>query len=421
MCVEELKYYLTHEFGKNSFIELKEPIHVFSPELFENGAANQSFSANMRKAARQIANQSTTVSTGGKPFFDIRAGIHREENAQADAGCQRLDFDDLRWFFVNPAGQYVRDTLDARLSVGESSSPEDSESFETKLDYDVKDVLFRSYLEAADRETLKGVSLRRLKADGSIPLMQNADDWRDWSDMAMIAQGMETLAAGLREQPILAGEMDFEYSAADAGESWNNPGHPGSLAGLIYDAVPDRVLRTTLILPEMTVYRSENPEEPCVQLAWSFSKTLSGSQLIRPILNHLRANLDRKTVTKIVYPDKPDSISVRRADAMEPADAEKIVKRFLCLYHAGMRKPLPFFPKASYAFYAGADEKKKRSQAESCWNGNKNSKGEVEKFGDFFGSELPVTDAFRSLAEAFFGAVVFRQEKSAGRGKGTGK
>ena len=426
VCVDELKSYLTHEFGKNCFVELKEPIHVFSPELFENGTANQSFSKNMRDAARQIANRSTTVSTGGKPLFDIREGSHPDENAQTGADCQRLDLDDLSWFFLNPAGKYVRDTLDARLSVRESSSPEDSESFEAKLDYDVKDVLFRSYLESSDRETLKGVSLRRLKADGSIPLMQSADDWRDWSDMAMIAQGMESMAAGRTEQLIPAGEMDFEYSAADAGESWNDPEHPGSLAGLIYDAVPDGVFRTTLILPETNVYQSENPEEPCVQLAWSFAKTLSGSQLIRPILNHLRANLDRKTVTKIVYlqsqgTDKPDSIAVAKADAMDPAAAVKIVKRFLCLYHAGMRKPLPFFPKASYKFFSATDEKRKRSQAELCWNGSKNSKGEVEKFGDFFGPGLPFTDAFRSLAGAFFGAVVFRQEKSAGKRKGTEK
>ena len=408
VCVEELKYYLTHEFGKNGFIELKEPIHVFSPELFENGTANQSFSQSMRDAARQIANQSTTTSTGGTPFFDIREGIHREENAQADALCQRLDFDDLKWFFVNPAEKFVRDTLDARLSVQESSSPEDSESFENKLDYDVKDVLFRSYLEASDRETLKDVSLRRLKADGSIPLMQNADDWHDWSDIAMIAQGMEPDAGRMTELLIPAGEMEFEYSAADAGE----------FAGMIHDTIPDGTFRTALILPDMQVYQPGSSDEPCVRMEWSLAKSISGSQLIRPILNHLRANLVRKTVTKIVFLNRTNSISAMKADAMERADAEKTIKLFLCLYHAGMRKPLPFFPKASYGYYSGRDEQEKKSLAESNWNARWNSKGEVEKFGDFFGSELPIDDTFKSLAEAFFGAVVFRQERSEAKGKG---
>ena len=402
VCVDELKSYLTHEFGKNSFIELKEPIHAFSPELFEHGAANQSFSTNMRIAAQQIAGQSNTASSGEKTLFEIRRGVHSDETVEAF--CERVELDDLRWFFVNPAGKYVRNTLDARLSVQESSSPEDSESFENKLDFDVKDGLFRSCLESADRETLKDVSLRRLKADGSIPLMQNADDWRDWSDMLLLAQGMETCADGLTEQLIPAGEMNFEYSAADVGE----------LAGLIYDTVPVGTFRTTLILPDMKVYRLQNPDEPCVRMEWSFTKEPSGSQLIRPILNHLRANLDRKTVTRIVCLDKTKYI-ISKADAMERADAETIMKRFLCLYHAGLRKPLPFFPKASYAYYAEPDERIKKAKAESCWNGYWDSKGEVEKFGDFFGFELPFGEAFKMLAEVFFGAVVFRPENSTGK------
>ena len=400
VCVDELKSYLRHEFGKNSFIELKEPIHAFSPELFENGTANQSFSASMRKAAQQVAVQSSIASSKGKPTFDILEGIHPDETAEPS--CERIELDDLKWFFANPAGKYVRNTLDAQLSVQESSSPEDSEPFDNKLDFDTKDGLFRSCLESSDRETLKSVSLRRLKADGSIPLMQDADDWGDWSDLLLLAQGMETCADGLAEQLIPAGEMDFEYSSADAGE----------LAGLIYDPVPDGAFRTALILPDMNVYRPDDPGEPCVRMEWSLAKNISGSQLIRPILNHLRANLDRKTETKIVYLNKCGKISVEKADAMEQADAERIVKRFLCLYHAGMRKPLPFFPKASFAYYAEPDERKKRSLAEFRWFGNFNSKGEVEKFGDFFGSELPAGDTFKRLAEAFFGAVVFRSEDS---------
>ena len=64
---------------------------------------------------------------------------------------------------------------------------------------------------------------------------------------------------------------------------------------------------------------------------------------------------------------------------------------------------------------AAADELKKRAKAESRWNGYRDNKGEVEKFGDFFGFELPFGDAFRMLAEAFFGAVIFRPENSAGK------
>jgi len=405
VCVDELRTYLTREFGKNSFIELKEPIHAFSPELFEKGAPNQSFSKNMRNAAKQVADQAGAASSAGKPAFDIQAGIHPDDNTETL--CRTIDFDDLKWFFANPAGTFVRDTLDARVSVQESSSPEDSEPFENKLDFDVKDALFRSCLEASDRDALKGVALRRLKADGRISLMQDADGWRDWSDMMTLAQGLEANGSLQAEQLIPAEETVLEYSAADAGE----------LAGLIYDTVPRGTFRTALVLPDMKVHQPENPDGPFVRMEWSLARNISGSQLIRPILNHLRANLAGKTVTKLVYLNKSNSISVMTADAMEQADAEKTVKKFLCLYHAGMQKPLPFFPKASYAYYAGTDERKKRSLAESCWNSNINSKGEVEKFGDFFGLALPVSDTFKSLADAFFGSVVFRQENPAGKGK----
>ena len=367
VCVDELRNYLTHEFGKNSFIDLKEPLHAFSPELFKNGVANQSFSKNMMDAAKQIADPSNTASSGEKPVFDIREGIHPDEGTQSDDLCRNMDFEDLTWFFANPAGKYLRDTLDARVSVQESSSPEDSEPFENKLDFEVKDGLIRSYLESSDRDALKGVSLRRLKADGSISLTQDADEWEDWSDIAMIVQRMETDAAGLTEYPVPAGEMLFEYSAADADE----------LAGMIFDPVPGDIFQTMLILPDTQVYQPESPDEPCVRMEWSLAKKVSGSMLIRPLMNHLRANLARKTATRLLYLDKDKRVISLKADAMEQTDAEKIMKRFLCLYHAGMRKPLPFFPKTSYAYYAEADELKKRSQAESYWNGSQNSKGEV--------------------------------------------
>ena len=50
-----------------------------------------------------------------------------------------------------------------------------------------------------------------------------------------------------------------------------------------------------------------------------------------------------------------------------------------------------------------------------------NSKGEVEKFGRFFGTEFPFSECFQKLAASFFGAVVFAQENSTGKGKGKRK
>ena len=408
VCVDELRNYLTREFGKHSFIELKEPIHAFSPELFRGAAANQSFSPGMRDAARQIAGASA-VGAGEKPLFDVRAGIRPGSAARTDAPGGCVEFDDLKRFFANPAEQFVRGRLDARLSVRETSSPEDSEPFDSMLDYGVKDALIRSCLESPDRDALESVSLRRLKADGSVPLMQGESDWQDWADAAAIADDMESVTGGMTKVTIPASETVFEYSAADVGE----------LANLIYNAVPAGTLRSTLILPEATVYRPEDPAAPCVRLEWCFGKDLSGSQLVRPILDHLRVNLDRKTATRLVYLNRQNRVTAARAEAMEPAQAEAAMKRLLCLYHAGMLKPLPFFPKTSYAWFTGADDQK-QEKAEAAWSGGGNAKGEVDKFGMFFGPELPSGGSFPGLAEAFFGAAVFRGEnppRRRGRGQ----
>ena len=408
VCVDELKTYLTHEFGENSFIELDEPLHAFSPELFRAGAANQSFSGTMREAAAQIADPSShAAAPGDKPMFDIRDGIHPDESTQTEPLRRSMGFDDLKWFFANPAGHFVRDSLDARVSVQESSSPEDSEPFENDLDFGVKDELVRSYLEAADRAALKDVSLRRLKADGSIPLMQDGEDWGDWSEIAALAGDMESRVRTMTQQTIPEEEVEFESSAADAGE----------LAGLLFDAAPAGAFRTALILPEMKVCQPDDPDVPCVRMEWSLASGISGSQLIRPILDHIRANLARKTATEIVSLDAKGRIAVTKADPMERSDAERALRRLLYLYHAGMRKPLPFFPRTSYAYFSGTDERGKISAAEACWNGGWNGTGEVEKFGVFFGQELPIGDCFRGLAEAFFGAVAFRQDPPPGKGK----
>ena len=88
---------------------------------------------------------------------------------------------------------------------------------------------------------------------------------------------------------------------------------------------------------------------------------------------------------------------------MERIEAEQVVKCLLYLYHAGMYTPLPFFPKASYKLF----QTKSMNDAESAWEGNLNSKGDVERFGAFFGGEMPSGKLVESLAEAFFGAAVF--------------
>ena len=160
---------------------------------------------------------------------------------------------------------------------------------------------------------------------------------------------------------------------------------------------------TTLILPETKVSPSGDPDGICVQAIPCLTNKISGSLLIEPIIMHLRANLSRRTRTKIVYCEEKKGAVFLEADAMEQADAEQAVKRLLYLYQAGMLVPLPFFPKASCQLFQTGSI----TEAENAWEGDWGSSGDAGKFGMFFGGEMPSGALVESLAKAFFGAAVF--------------
>ena len=401
VCVDELRTYLTQTFGENSFVDIQEPIHAFSPELFRDGTPNQSFSERRKAAAEQIVNP---AQDGAKlPLFHIQPGLRMpapgEEGSQQDGDNeQRIEFSSLASFFRNPAGTFVQDRLDASVSVSETASSEDSEVFEGKLPWDRKEELLQLYLETAeaDRPVLKTNCPQRLKADGVLPLTQQEDTWQEWSEIAALAHETESLAQAGTEL-ISAEERMITYTAADAGESARALG-----------PVPSGTFRATLVLPDLKVHPTGDPDTPCIQVIPCFGDSMSGAQLIDPVMRHLRANLSRRTRTRIIYLQNGRAAYLD-ADAMECADAENAVKRLLYLYRAGMSVPLPFFPKSSYELFRTGDIE----SAESVWNGdgNPNSKCERERFRFFFGEDMPVDAPVGELAAAFFGPAAFHEVK----------
>lgn len=406
-CVDELKNYLTQEFGENSFVELQEPIHAFSTGLFRSGAVNQSYSTTLLAAAKQIADPAR--SREQLPLYHIQPGIRPPAPGGGEAAqehIRRVDPDTLEGFFRNPAGTFVKNGLGAAVTVYGNASPEDSEMFEGELDWDRKKELLRMYLETPepDRAELKRICLKRMKLNGAVPLTQTEDDWQDWTEIVELAGGIESVtAAGTEILP--EEERVFEYTEADAGKS-----------GAELRDVLSGTFRTTLILAEAKVSPTGNPDGTCVQAFPCMTDSISGSLLVEPVIRHLRANLSRKTRTRIVYFDKKKGAAAfLEADAMERTDAEQAVKRLLYLYHAGMYTPLPFFPKASCKLYQTGS----MGAAESDWTGSQNSKGDVVRFGMFFGGEMPSGVLVEALAEAFFGAVVFSGGGKSGKsGKG---
>ena len=397
VCVDELKNYLTQTFGENSFVDIQEPIHAFSPELFRDGAPNQSYSATLLAAAEQIANPARDETK--LPPFHIHPGLPvpgKDGSPQQEFYDQRVDFGKLVRFFRDPAKAFVQNGLNASVSVFEAAASEDSEKFEGRLDWGAREELLALYLETdeAERAALKHDSLRRLKADGALPLTQQEDDWQDWSEIAALACETEALTQDGTEL-IPAEERVFAYTAADAGKTAE-----------IMDPVPGGTFHTTLILPELKICPTDAPDGSCIQVIPCLGDGVSGAQLIEPVLKHLRANLSRKTRTRIVCIKKNAPVYLD-ADAMEPADAENAMKRLLYLYHAGLRIPLPFFPNSSYELFKTGDMKR----AETVWNGNPNTKSEKERFRAFFGEDMPAAAPVAELAGAFFGSAEFREGK----------
>ncbi len=400
VCVDELKTYLTQTFGKNSFADIQEPIHAFSPDLFRDGAPNQSYSATLLAAAQQIA--SAARDEEKPPLFQIQPGLHAPcpgegDEARAEFFGQRIDYDSLTGFFRNPAQAFVRDGLGADVSVSGAAASEDSEMFEGPLDWSWKEELLLLCLETdeTERPALKHASLQRLKANGAIPLTQQEDNWEDWTEILLLVHETESMTQGRRET-IPADEIVLDYSAVDAGE-----------AADVLDPAPAGSFRTTLFLPESTVCPPDGPDGSCLQVIPCFvGDQVSGAQLIGPLMRHLRANLSRATRTRIVYKSN-DSAVYMDADAMSCASAEAAVKGLLYLYCAGMCAPLPFFPKTSYKLFKTRDA----GSTESVWNGNPNAEGEKKEYRAFFGDDMPAAEKVEAIAKAVFGPAAFCEVK----------
>ena len=385
VCVDVLRSYLEHEFGKNSFVDIQEPIQAFSPELFEpwpedapHRKPNQSYSQKLLDAARMIRSNRTQPL---QPLFPLN-----EISQDPDETLLHVSLDDLCRFFRNPMNEFVRKRLDASVSVFEETAPEDSEPFEGSIDFGRRLELYELYLRVRpdsekSRTALAQISLDRMKADGILPMTQTLDAWNDWN--AISALGDAVIAAEKSAEPfrIPAKEMTFPCGI-------------------------------TLALPETEAFAISGSG---VQIIPCMVNTVSVNLLVSSTLKHIGANLRRKTVTRIICLDGGSKI-VLEAIEMEPTDAAEKMNGILELYREGMRKPLPFFPKTLYSLLQNDD-----GRYVGVWSGYNG--GESKDFSMFFGEKLPPEDELRRLAMTVFcvGFQLVSKEKTAVQEKGGGK
>jgi hypothetical protein len=297
VCVDVLRSYLEHEFGKNSFVDIQEPIQAFSPELFEpclgntaHRKPNQSYSQKLLDAARTIRSNRTQPIP---PLFPLN-----EISQDPDESLLHVSPDDLDRFFRNPMKEFVRKRLDASVSVFEETVPEDSEPFEGAIDFSRKKDLYDLYLRIRpdsqeSRAELARISLERMKADGAVPMTQKPESWTDWDTVAALGDAVIDAEKDAEKVLLPPKEMLFPCGV-------------------------------TLILPETAVSEGSGSFVQIIPCLWD---TISAKTLVQSILKHIGANLRRETVTRIICLGKGYK-TVFEALGMKPGEAEECGGRF---------------------------------------------------------------------------------------------
>jgi exodeoxyribonuclease V gamma subunit len=93
-------------------------------------------------------------------------------------------------------------------------------------------------------------------------------------------------------------------------------------------------------------------------------------------------------------------------------DASRLLRELLDIYGSGLRRPLPFFPEASFGFLG-----KGRQEAKRCWYGAPFSRLRPESadpaFALCFGRNDPLDDEFMALAERIYAPLLAVAQESA--------
>ena len=381
VCVSELRTYLQGEFGKDGFVDIREPLQAFSPELFAPGKPNQSYSGIMLQAMAAVRN-SERDSARPRPLFDIGScephAVSCEEEIQ-------LSLDELIRFFLNPVKYYLSNRLDADVSVNEGVLADDSEAFRAGNTWPYKEeflALCRETPGEEARSELKKNCLHLLQANALLPLTLKPDDWEEWNAMAVLADA--TPESGT---VIPAARKTFEV---------RTEGQP--------------VRRIALDLPEIRLSAEGTLRIPLL------SSPKNGSTIIRVTLMHLAANLRGTGVeTEMLVPangkkvrgspEPPPLIAKveRRASAMDAETAAGKMLALLQVYCEGLQSPLPFFPRTACAVFNG-------EAVQNAWRkADFYGRSDMKDFGAFFGTELPdaATRRLEELSELVFGLVEF--------------
>jgi exodeoxyribonuclease V gamma subunit len=338
---------------------VKQRLHAFSAARFD-GRDPRLFSYSQQNlTASRVA-----AAERGAPRPFVPAPL-----AEPEAEFRTVDVDALIQFFHNPAKFLLTRRLGLRLPREEATLA-DSEPFAIAglEQFQLQEELVATHLAGGALDAARGELLR---AAGRLPPGASGAVWfaAQREQAAKLATKALAYAGG---QPMARREMDFQL-----GEFRVRGGVPG-------------VFGTRL-------------------LAWKAVKEPGAKELLRLWISLLAVNAAGSGPAL-----SGGWVLAREADreVAAPEDARAALANLLQIYWAGLRQPLPFFPRSSLAFAEAARKEGKDplDAARQAWAGNPlqghPGEGEDDWFRQCFGETEPFEASFEAAALSVFGPLL---------------
>ena len=334
---------------------IRHPLHAFSPEYFGAGTDPRLFSYSQENSvAARVAHQLTVTAESAGPFCP-------EPLAEPIGPWREVTVVELARFLVNPSGYFLERRLGLRLPEREDA-PEDRETFtlDSLESFRVKQEWLQRLREGRGPQPLQ----QRLEVDGTLPLGP--------------ASRLTLQDFDRRVQSLLTRVAPDEVRTLDPVTVQLTLGSYG-LRGAIPDvtSVGLRVIRPARFKPadllRLWLY----------QLVW----VAQGAAVPAP--------------ARLIAEDEAWTVKA-------PEQARALLLDLLELRAAGLRRPLPFFPRAAWAF-TGSGRNSPEERALAQWTGNYTQGGEASDpaFEFCFGGvePHPLNEEFRELARRICGPL----------------
>ena len=366
VLVEELVDYLSEKMGiRREQLICTHPLHAFSPRYFTNKEEHYfSYAKDNLDASRCLSSQ---VKSDPAPFVDAALPQAPRDWLQ----CEPID---IISFYENPAKYLLTRRLGIRFQK-KNESYEDREPFVLNAleNFRLSQKLLADYLAGHQvRQTYLAA-----KSSGHLPhgTMGRILHQKLSQEVHVF---IEQLNSRLDGQSAAVGSFDVDL---------NIGGH--HLSGLVDGFVQNGVIHCRM--------GQEHPKD-----------------LLRTFISHLIVHL----CTGISGPYNSSLICKNAIWGFNTvAKADSVMERYLNLYYQGLSRPLPFFPRTSFAYAHSrltnsVSTQSALSAARRTWLGNDYTRGESQDpyYWRCFGNADPLTQEFEDLA-----VDVFKPIFSAGR------